>query len=253
MSQGLPRIGLSACFFHADPKRPIFTGKTLQYLEQSMAHWLLGAGALVYMLPSVPRGVSLRALLVNIDGLVLQAGSDISPTSYGEQPLKPEWSGDAIRDVYEADLLRECVALDKPVLGICRGMQLINVALGGSMYQDIATQRPKAGVHRDAAVYDQLFHAVTFVPDRGLARLYPGEVGGRVNSVHHQAVKDLGKDLVVEARAEADGVVEALRLEGQRYVFGVQWHPEFHDPNDGTLIDSKPLLNDYLGAIAQRR
>jgi putative glutamine amidotransferase len=127
------------------------------------------------------------------------------------------------------------------------------VALGGSMYQDIATQQPSARVHRDGAVYDQLFHRVSFVPDSGLARLYPGKTGGRVNSVHHQAAKAIGKDLVVEARADEDGVVEALRLESDRYVFGVQWHPEFHDPKDGTLLDSSPLLTEYLGAIAQRR
>ncbi|HET6344728.1 MAG TPA: type 1 glutamine amidotransferase [Myxococcota bacterium] len=253
MSQRPLRIGLSACFFHADPRRPIFTGKTLLYLEESMAHWLLAAGALVYMLPSVPRGVRLAALLEQVDGLLLQAGADIAPSSYGESALRPEWEGDAVRDAYEIELLRECMERDKPVLGVCRGMQLINVALGGSMFQDIATQRSEALRHRDPDAYDQHFHTLTFVPHTRLSRLYAGRAGGRVNSVHHQAVKALGGGLTVEARSADDGIVEALRLAGDRYVFGVQWHPEFHDASDASLLPSAPLLNDFLAAIHERR
>lgn len=247
------RLGVSPCFFHADPQRAVFKGKTLLYLEESMAHWLETGEALVYMLPSTRRTDGLKDLLQQMDGLVLQGGSDIAPGTYGETPLKPEWGGDAVRDAYEIALIRIAMELNKPVLGVCRGAQIINVALGGTMYQDIQTQQREAGVHRDWNVYDQLFHDIRFVPNSGLAQLYPGHTGGRVNTVHHQALKKLGRGLRVEAHSSEDGIIEAVRAEGPAYVFGVQWHPEFMDPKAPNLLASQPILNDFLRAIEQRR
>jgi putative glutamine amidotransferase len=247
------KIGISACFFHADPSRPIFTGKTLQYVEQSIAHWVMSSGALAVMIPS-PAGTTRRgdASLPDyarwLDGLVLEGGSDLWPGSYGEAPLQDKWSGDRIRDEYEIALVDAFRQADKPVLGVCRGLQLLNVAFGGTLYQDIATQRPEALVHRDAAIYDRNFHDVEFVPGTRLAGLYPGADRVRVNSVHHQAIKDLAPGLTVEARCPADGMIEAVRWQGAGYVAGVQWHPEFHDPADRDLIDDGPILADFLAA-----
>jgi putative glutamine amidotransferase len=253
------KIGLSACFLYADPNRGVFSPKTLQYLEQSAAHWLMSAGAMPFLIPSPANaqparaiGVSLADYARELDALVLEAGSDLSPTTYGETPLKPEWSGDRGRDVYEIALLREFVALGKPVLGLCRGAQLINVAFGGTLYQDIATQRPEAQAHRDRARYDQILHDISIVPESGLARLYPNVQRASVNTVHHQGVKDLARALTVEAWSEPDRMVEAVRWQGDSYVFGTQWHPEFHDPARADLLDSKPLLDDFL-AHAQAR
>lgn len=249
------KIGLSPCFFHADPQRPIFKGKTLTYLEQSLAQWVMSEGVLTYMIPFVEGGkspVSIKDLVSELDGLVLQGGSDVSPQSYGEKPMKPEWNGDAIRDCYEMGLVREFMAQGKPVLGICRGAQLINVCFGGTLYQDIQTQLPQAKVHRDWQVYDQLFHDVVFEPGCGLAKLYPGIKKAKVNTVHHQGLKDIGKDLVVEARSEPDGIVEAVRLKGDSYVFAVQWHPEFHGDNS-TLMDGKPFLKEFLDEARKRK
>ena len=99
------------CFFHADPARPIFTGKTLQYVEQSVAHWVMSSGAIAVMIPS-PAGdtqkgdVTLADYADWLDALVLEGGSDVSPTSYGETPLQPKWSGDRIRDDYETGAAR---------------------------------------------------------------------------------------------------------------------------------------------------
>src|ERR1700758_305801 len=103
------KIGLSACFFHADPKRAIFKGKTLQYLEQSMAHWIMREEALVFLIPNPEQGSSVKCgdLVSQMDWLVLQGGSDVCPKSYGEKALKPEWEGDYIRDQYEIALTRE--------------------------------------------------------------------------------------------------------------------------------------------------
>ena len=122
MKKRVRAIGISVCFFHADAKRPIFTGKTLQYVEQSIVHWVQSAGALALVIPS-PDGptkrsdVTLHDYAAALDGLVLHGGSDVWPGSYGEEPLKPEWSGDRVRDEYEIALLRAFIDAGKPVLG----------------------------------------------------------------------------------------------------------------------------------------
>jgi putative glutamine amidotransferase len=247
------KIGISACFFHPDPQRAVFKGKTLQYVEQEMAHWVMQKDAMALMIPS-PEGdsrrpgskVSVDDYARELDGLVLMGGSDVSPSSYGEKPLKPEWAGDRIRDDYEIALFRAFVATGKPVLGVCRGAQVINVAQGGTLYQDVASQFPGALNHRNWDIYDRNCHATTIVPGSDLAKLYPGLSLTKTNSVHHQAAKDLGRDLVVEAWSEPDRVVEAIRWTGPSYVFAVQWHPEFHDGQDASFIDDTPILDDFL-------
>src|SRR5919202_4063090 len=186
------RIGVAACFFHADPTRPIFKGKTLLYLEQSLAHWLMAGGALPYLLPTPAGDARPHDLVAEFDALVLQGGSDLSPTSYGEEPIRPEWSGDRVRDEYETSLIRACIELDRPLLGVCRGLQMLNVAFGGSLYQDIATQCPGALVHRDFERYDALQHEVRFEPGSWMARLYPGRAGGRVKTGDHPGGKTPG-------------------------------------------------------------
>ncbi len=239
------RIGLSACFFHADPKRPIFKGKTLQYLEQSAARWIQSEDVLVYLIPSPADGapVSLMDYATDLDGLVLQGGSDVCPASYGEEPLKPEWSGDRVRDIYEIELFKAFTSLGKPVLGICRGLQLVNVALGGTLIQDIGTQLPKARVHRDWEVYDQLFHELKLEKGSLLAEQAKGK---RVNSIHHEAIGRLAPGLAIEAKSAEDDLVEAVRGTGSHWIYAVQWHPEFQDPSDPALLDGKPLLREFL-------
>src|SRR5262245_38794832 len=118
-----PRVGVSACFFHADPQRNLFKGKTLLYAEESMLQWLMSAGAVPVMLPRPAGRLQAADLLDGVDGLLLQGGADVCPRSYGEEPLKPEWNGDQQRDAYEMELVRLCIARDKPLLGVCRGAQ----------------------------------------------------------------------------------------------------------------------------------
>jgi putative glutamine amidotransferase len=254
MNQPL-KIGLSPRFLHHVPPALGFRGKTLQYLEQSIAHWLMTANALVFMIPSIEGGGLLRRGNIRIadyvdalDGLVLQGGADVSPLTYGERPLRAEWEGDRVRDMYEIDLLQEFISAGKPVLGICRGLQLINVALGGTLYQDIRFQHGDDLEHHNVDAYDQHYHSIALVAGSGLARLYPDVGSARVNSIHHQAVKDLGKDLAVEALSIPDDLVEAIRWRGSGYLVGVQWHPELIDPNDTALLDSAVILSEFLAA-----
>ena len=136
----------------------------------------------------------------------------------------------------------------KPILGICRGMQLLNVALGGSLLQDLPTLRPDA-VHHESGRYDRHAHGVEFVEGGKMAGWFGGMKGGNVVSIHHQAVNRLGKDVVVEALSRDDGIVEAIRWDGDSFVCGVQWHPEFHTRRAGDqLLDCAPLLEAFLTA-----
>ena len=259
MSSSPLRIGMSARLLHTPPAELGFPGKTLQYLEQSVAHWIMSHGALAFMMPTIGEHLGIRRAAISVhdyvaamDGLVLQGGADVSPSSYAETPLRPEWSGDRVRDLYEIELLWEFVIQGKPVLGICRGMQLINVACGDTLYQDILEQHEGAHAHRDDVLYDQLHHEIELESDSLLAELYPERRHGRVNSIHHQAVSRLGNDLRIEARSADDGIVEAIRWQGSGFLFGCQWHPEFH--GEGLdLLDGGPLMAVFLDAARRAK
>ena len=184
---------------------------------------------------------------------MLQGGNDVAPESYGEAPLHDDWHGDRVRDRYEMELIRAFVAAGKPVFGICRGLQLLNVTYGGTLLQDIPTQRPEALDHRMPGKYEHHHHTVEFVPGTHLASLFPDVSHATTNSIHHQGIKDLATDFVVEARCPEDGMIEAVRRRGPGFVAGVQWHPEFHDPTDPVTLDDTPILHDFLSAARRAR
>ncbi len=249
------RIGLSARIFHPEQGATGIKTKTLLVLEQSVAQWAMTRDVLLLMVPSVVRdgelmrsNIRLRDYASYLDGLILQGGADVSPRTYGEEPLRPEWEGDSVRDAYELELVHEFMEAGKPILGICRGMQLLNVALGGSLYQDLPTQRPDSA-HHESGRYDLNAHAVQFVKDGMMAQWFAGSGGGNVVSIHHQAVNRLGRDVRIEAVA-ADGVVEAISWSGPSFFCGVQWHPEFHSQPSAeeSLLDCNPLLENFLSA-----
>lgn len=259
VSSQRPLIGVSASFFHPDPTRAVFKGKTLLFAEQSLLHWIMSAGAVPVLLPTVGGALFAADMVEQIDGLVLQGGSDMSPRSYGEEPLRPEWQGDAVRDAYEMELVHLCMARGKPILGVCRGTQVLNVALGGSLYQDIELLHEQKRVHRNWEIYDQHEHELEFEPGSWLSLWYGADKSrSRVNSVHHQGIKTLGRDLVIEARSIPDGVVEAIRYEptgteSAPFIYGVQWHPEFMQQSGATMLDPKVILHAFLGAVEKRR
>lgn len=249
-----PMIGISASFLHTDPSRPTFIGKTLQYVQQSLVHWVMSSGGLALMVPNSADergkgGVELAAYAERLDALVIGGGTDVWPGSYGESPLETRWSGDRMRDEYELELLHAFKAHGKPVQGICRGLQLMNVAFGGTLYQDIDIQRPGPVHHRDLALYERNSHEVEFVAGTRLAEVHAGLARARVDSVHHQGIRDLAPAFSVEARCPADGLIEAVRLPGESYLAAVQWHPEFNRPECG-MLDDMPMLNDFLRAAS---
>jgi putative glutamine amidotransferase len=220
-----PRIGVT---LDADD------GARRYELPRAYADAVLAAGGLPILLPHAAEAA--QAYLALLDGLVVTGGAfDVPPELYGEArrpgcgPAKPE------RTAFERDLLAAALAARLPVLGVCGGMQLLNVVRGGTLHQDLARDAGITG-HEQPPPKDVPSHAVAVAPGSRLAALVgPGEL--QVNSTHHQAVKGVGAGLLVSARAP-DGVVEAIELPDLRFALGVQWHPEAvlrHEPRHAAL------------------
>jgi putative glutamine amidotransferase len=177
-------------------------------------------------------GSSLAAL-EGADGILLTGGGDVDPRLYGEDPgawIEPAEQG---RDAFEIELVTRAIERDVPVLAICRGLQVLNVACGGTLVQHIPDQIPRALEHRVTTAPDALAHVVRVAPGSRLAAALgspPGPTGAGeacwpVNSRHHQAVKHVAPGCVATATAE-DGVMEAIERPASRFCLGVQWHPE---------------------------
>jgi putative glutamine amidotransferase len=256
-------IGVSARIYYPGSQGPlpgVFT-KTLHYLEQSVAHWVLSGHAMAVMIPAVTKGgivqrsdLDLNDYAQALDGLVLQGGNDVAPECYGESPQHPDWTGDVVRDRYEMELIDAFMRAGKPVFGVCRGLQLLNVMHGGSLWQDTHSQQPGAQEHRALGKYEHHYHEVELQPGSRLAALYPGLARAQTNSIHHQSIKALAPGFVAEARCPADGTIEAIRKVSAAdgtpcsYVAAVQWHPEFHEPGSTTTLDDSLMLQDFLQA-----
>ena len=164
-------------------------------------------------------------ILDNCDGLLLSGGTDVDPKIFGEVPHTALGRVDGPRDPFEITLAREAVRRDMPVLGICRGLQVLNVALGGTLIQDIPSDVAGALVHETGDDRLVIGHDVAIESDSRLAQLLSATRVG-VNSFHHQAAKRLGEGLYVSATSPADGIVEGIEMPERKFVVAVQWHPE---------------------------
>lgn len=252
-------IGISPRIRKQAPAEMGLHDKAMQFVEESFAHWIQSLGALAMLVPAPEPAGGVRTGRVDatdyaaaLDGLVLQGGKDISPQLYGQGDLHIIGEPDLVRDTFELDLVRSFHALGKPVFGICRGMQLINVAFGGTLYQDLELQGASGFTHVDRPLYDDYHHDVTLAPDSVLSHWYDGLVQARVNSIHHQGLARLADGFEAMAWA-SDGVIEAFWHRGESFVLGVQWHPEFQDGRDPSLLPADPLMQAFLDAAMQRR
>ena len=201
------------------------------------------AGGIPVMLPLTEDPSDLEQLCAACDGFLLTGGHDVSPSVYGEEKLPVCGDCSEARDRMERLVLEFALRDDKPVLGICRGHQLLNALLGGTLYQDLPTQHPSAVEHHQQPPYDAPIHSVSILPGTPLHELL-GRDALPVNSYHHQAVKALSPRLKPMAVAD-DGLVEAVYLPGKRFVWGVQWHPEFAFRSDAA---SAAILSAFVRA-----
>ncbi len=186
---------------------------------------LLQAGGLPIMFPFTQDEQDLEQLAGVCDGFLFTGGHDVCPELYHETPMEGLVDSCRKRDNMEGIVLRKALERDKPLLGICRGIQFINAFLGGSLYQDLPTQHPSETEHHQPRPYDQPIHDVTLADGSPLYRCL-GTDRLPVNSCHHQAVKKLAPAL--EAMAfSPDGLIEAVCMPGKKFLWAVQWHPEF--------------------------
>ena len=198
------------------------------------------AGGLALLLPPDPRLVEDPGeALALIDGLVLAGSADIDPLSYGEQAHAETTGSVPERDVFEIALVRGAIERDLPVLGICRGMQLINVALGGTLNQHLPEHVGHTEHRRVLGSFDGSDHDVDVI-EGTLAMTVIGSARHATKSHHHQGVERLGDGLRVSARSAIDELVEAIELPQSSFVLGVQWHPEADErsPVIGGLVEA---------------
>lgn len=186
---------------------------------------VMEAGGFPVMLPLTEDIDLIRQMVSVCDGFLFTGGQDVSPGLYGEEKLLQCGECSPERDRMETALLKEVLYADKPLLGICRGIQLLNVALGGTLYQDIPVQVQTETEHHQAPPYDIPVHEVCVREGTVLYDLL-GTQSIRVNSYHHQAIKDLSSQLEVMA-VSGDGLIEGVYMPDKKFIWAVQWHPEF--------------------------
>jgi putative glutamine amidotransferase len=202
------------------------------------------AGAVPVILNLTISEIVLKQSVYTFDGFLFTGGHDVNPKLYGQE--KKDYCGEIceMRDQMEAYIFREAVlSQKKSALGICRGIQLFNVLLGGSLYQDIPAEFPCAVNHVKGPPYDVPAHNVRLLPGCPLRELI-GKENIKVNSYHHQGIKEIAKGLEIMALAD-DGLVEAVYMPDRSYVWAVQWHPEF------SLKDeiSKKIFSSFVGSV----
>lgn len=247
-------IGLSPCFMYPDSTRKVFSKKTLAYVEQDMARFVSKKGVMPILIPELPEE-ELEDFLTEMDAFVFQGGSDIAPQSYKEELIEDgKWPGDLYRDRYELKIMDHAFKNMKPILAICRGFQLANVYLGGTLHQDLKTTTKTLVEHRNAELYDEVYHKVTCRPEGLLKEIYHQDEL-YVNSVHHQGIKTLGRNLVVDAISSEDELIEAFHYRDLKdhYLVGVQWHPEFSHSLPEIVSDPSPLYDHFLDAVKSKR
>lgn len=200
-------------------------GRDSLWLVPGYMEGIAHAGGLPIMLPLTSNTDIIEQLVQMCDGFLMTGGQDVSPSIYNAPKTALCGECSAERDHMETVLLEKALAADKPVLGICRGIQLLNAFLGGTLYQDIPTEYPSELKHHQAPPYDVPSHEINILSETPLYQIF-GKDRIAVNSYHHQAIKDLSPQLKVMALA-TDGLAEAVYMPNKLFVWALQWHPEF--------------------------
>lgn len=194
----------------------------------------------------------LTEILQRVDGVLFSGGGDIDPKFYGEEKLACCGEIPTERDDLEIPLMEEAIRLHKPVMGVCRGFQVLNTVLGGSLYQDLKTQHQSSTAveHRYEKHEDHIraVHTVNVIPNTPLAQFSDGAEKIGVNSIHHQAVKKLAEPLCTMAIAD-DGVIESAYVPGEKFVMGFQWHPEYLKEHDKV---AQNIFAAFVNACSQK-
>lgn len=195
---------------------------------------ITAAGGVPVMLPLTAGEGALRQLTAACDGFLFTGGQDVSPTVYGAEKSPLCGETNPLRDAMETTMIKLILEADKPLLGICRGIQILNVTLGGTLYQHLPVEYPSTTEHHQTPPYDKPIHSVKITPNSPLEKL-TGKHSLYVNSYHHQAIQTLAPTLKAMAYSD-DGLTEAVYLPSARFVWAVQWHPEFNYKTDDSSM-----------------
>lgn len=217
---------------------------SLYAIAQNYVRATAAGGGAAVVIPLSLEDARLRAVFEGLDGLILSGGGDVHPSAFGEEDSGLLWRVNELRDRTELALARWALEEGLPLLAICRGAQVLNVAAGGTLIQDIPTRMPDALSHSSVAgkPVGDIAHTVEVMAGGRLAEVVgAGELG--VNSAHHQAIKDIGAGLVISARAP-DGVIEGIEAPDHPFCIGVQWHPE-------AMFESHPVMRCLFEALVE--
>ncbi|MGH7533417.1 MAG: gamma-glutamyl-gamma-aminobutyrate hydrolase family protein [Gemmatimonadales bacterium] len=219
-----PRIGITGLEREVDHRRRM--GVDSAYVAA-----VIGAGGVPVILPPTIPPAAVPSLVAALDGVLLSGGADIDPARYGTAPHPKLGTLEPDRDAFDLAITAAARDQDLPMLAICRGMQVVNVALGGTLWQDLPSERAGDVTHAAEGARTARVHAVTLTPGSGIA-LAMGVEHLAVNSFHHQGVRVLAPSLVTTGTAP-DGLIEAFETTDGPWLAGVQWHPEaFHAEPD---------------------
>lgn len=229
------------------------------YDDEKESYWMLPGymkviekcGGVPIMLPLTDDEGELEMVYSLCNGILFTGGHDVSPNVYKDTPKATCGIACPLRDKMEAYLLDKCLKNNKPLLGICRGIQFINAHLGGTLYQDLPTEYDCKVEHHMSPPYDRKAHFVEVLEETQLASII-GKGIHPVNSYHHQAIKDISPHVVKMAVSE-DGLVEAIAVKNHRFAIGVQWHPEFsYENNEENLKLVKAFVDECKNGRSKR-
>ena len=238
-----PLIGITCAQAPGGAWGKFSTSHYMEFTYKEYSHAVTNSGGAPMLIPVAQNNQSLTVIINRIDGLILSGGVDVNPKFYGEQPVTGLGEIDEDRDRTELELAKMAYAKNLPIFAICRGIQVLNVALGGTLYQDIANQINESIFHTQNASKSVTTHTVQIETETALYQIFKRKTVW-VNGKHHQAVKDIAQGLRVSARA-VDGVIEGIEHPSKKFVLGVQWHPEGTWSSD---TYSKKLFRAFIKA-----
>ncbi|MFI0435873.1 MAG: gamma-glutamyl-gamma-aminobutyrate hydrolase family protein [Parachlamydiaceae bacterium] len=236
----LPIIGISATLLTIETG--CFIGKERIAVLRDYIDAIALTGGIPIVLPVVEGKDQIEKQMSLVDGLLLSGGYDVSPLFYNEEPQRWLETIRPQRDLYEFELVDVAKKAGKPMFGICRGAQLLNVAFGGTLYQDIGAFFPSAFQHHQTAKPDEAIHSVQISSGSKLSSIL-GKETLLTNSFHHQSIKDIAPELVENART-FDGIIEGIEGKGEHFVLGVQWHPEL-------MVGKHPIMLSLFRAFIE--
>ncbi|WJQ08778.1 gamma-glutamyl-gamma-aminobutyrate hydrolase family protein [Geobacillus stearothermophilus] len=239
-----PIIGISGGIMIDQGGR--FPGYERVYVNNNYVQSVVRAGGVPFIIPIVNDPELIYRQVEQIDGLIVSGGHDVNPILYGEEPLEKQGAVFPERDEFDQVLIKTTIEASKPVLAICRGIQILNVAFGGTLYQDISYKKGAFIKHEQDAGPSVATHTIQIVRGSLLERILGTE--SLTNSFHHQAIKDTAPGFKVTAKTK-DGIIEAIEKEDADFVIGVQFHPEMMVEKNTDMLN---LFKAFINAASKK-